>query len=94
MNARRVPATPVESATSFDMMRVLLFHACARRKTPLRVTLAQMQQAAPGMLRVVLTKDFAIEAWIETSQPDMRRGVPYVLEPPEADEVDDGWQEP
>lgn len=79
---KRVPATPVESATGFDMMRVLLFHVCARRKTPLRVTRKQMEQAdswPPGMLRVVLTKDFAVEAWIESpDQPDMRHGVPYV----------------
>ena len=78
----RVPATPQESAVGFDLMRVLLFHAFARRKTPMVVTPKMMENPPEGMLRVVLRRDGAVMAWIEPpTEQEMRPGVPYVPDP-------------
>jgi hypothetical protein len=76
----RLPATPIESAIGFDLMRALIARLLINRKTPLVGTAAAGEASAGLMVRVVLDRDGAIRAWLEEPDESLRHGVPYVTE--------------
>jgi hypothetical protein len=77
----RVPATPGESAFAFGVIRAALACVVAGRKDfRLRITKGQQDRVSGVLLRVGVTKEGHIDAWLEPPRDDMRHGVPYIID--------------
>lgn len=74
-----IPATPDESAFLLALLRATLATILTTRKDfRLRITERQREKAFGVVVRVAMTTDGAIEAWLEPPVDGMRHGVPYL----------------
>lgn len=93
MSVERVPATPVESATAFDLARVALTVLLWRRAKrgsvgPIRITAKERDAigaSLPGervVCRLGLEADGTVEAWLQIIPDDgVRPGIVTVPDP-------------
>jgi hypothetical protein len=73
------PATPEEVAQLLAILRAIVATTLTYRKDfSLRLTERQRQRAYGIGVRVAMTTDGVVHAWLEPVRPNMRHGVPYL----------------